>query len=415
MGGGAHLAAFFPLVAPHGHGFAKESRLRNWLIVTLSACLLAGCARQSRPETPEMHAYELSLAVSQSRAFAAWHGGFGGESSIYLQEVGGEGRLTDSPFRISDDGRLAYEPDAILAGNGIVVAWYEKDARTGHLSARLAQVTPQGRREWLTSFGDPRRQARNPVVRQVGDHLEAAWIEQAADDDGANAAAVWHQRFSLAGKPIGPARQIGQANRDTWNLNACASGDSLLVVYDAALSTKAHELQMLVVAAEGVRYVELSEDDGFASLYPDLQLNPAGQAALTWFDEKDGNQEVYLAAEPLATLESGRIATPLRVSHSKEDSIGAYLAWNGSTIGLAWSDVAGGRRDILVQTFTADGKPSGPLRAFPPGKGEASIPAIRARGAGFLVAWNDYLAQGGVGHGHSAASVLRVASLPVSR
>ena len=135
---------------------------------------------------------------------------------------------------------------------------------------------------------------------------------------------------------------------------------------------------------------------------------------MTWFDEKDGNEEVYLVAEPLEALEQGRMLSPLRVSHSQEDSIGAYVVWNGSIIGLAWSDVVSGQRDILTRTFTADGKPFGPLRVFQPIKGEASIPAIRAAGAGFLVVWNDYRVQGAAGHGHVTSSVARVASLQIS-
>ena len=360
-----------------------------------------------------MHAYELSLAVSPNGTFAAWHGGFGQEAAIYLQRVDAGGRLTGRAFKISDGKRHAYEPDLITAGDDLVAAWYEKDS-AGHLSGRLVSTMPDGKRLWETGFGHSSKQVRNPTVRQLGDHLEAAWIEQSREDDHTNRATVWHQRFTLTGKPLGPARQIGLANRDTWNINACVSGGNLIVVYDAAVSSQVHELQMIVAGAGGARQMTLGANDGFASLYPDLQVNSTGQAALTWFDEKDGNEEVYLVAEPLEALEQGRMLSPLRVSHSQEDSIGAYVVWNGSIIGLAWSDVVSGQRDILTRTFTADGKPFGPLRVFKPTKGEASIPAIRAAGAGFLVAWNDYRVQGAAGHGHVTSSVARVASLQIS-
>ncbi|MEN7538478.1 hypothetical protein [Aurantiacibacter flavus] len=82
----------------------------------------------------------------------------------------------------------------------------------------------------------------------------------------------------------------------------------------------------------------LTPPDGHASLYPDLQIGPEGVAALTWFDERDGNQEVYLqlfAAGDGALAPTGE---PRRISHGPADSIGAYIAWNGATLGLAWSD-----------------------------------------------------------------------------
>jgi hypothetical protein len=388
--------------------------LRKSLLIQALAGLIAGCSPQPASRPAEMHAYELSLTVAQGQAFAAWHGGFGQASAIYMQRLEAGDRLGGPAFKISDGTQLAYEPDLIFAAGRLVAAWYEKD-HAGHLTGRLSALTPDGKRLWLVAFGNPREQVRNPVVRERNDHLEVAWIEQPLGDDHTNRASVWYQRFSSDGQALSPARRIGQANRDTWNLNACVSGDNLIVVYDAAIGSKAHELRMVVVGENGAHQSALSPDDGFASVYPDIQVNGAGQAALTWFDTKDGNEEVYLLAEPLDALESGRMSSSFRVSYTQEDSTGAYVAWNGSTIGLAWSDVVSGRRDILVRTFTADGKPFGPVRAFRPVKGEASIPAIRASGSGFLVAWNDYLAQGAAGHAKHASSIARIASLPITR
>ena len=38
----------------------------------------------------------------------------------------------------------------------------------------------------------------------------------------------------------------------------------------------------------------LSADDGASSLYPDLAFG-AGRVAVTWWDTRDGNAEIYLA------------------------------------------------------------------------------------------------------------------------
>src|SRR5690606_2287318 len=142
--------------------------------------------------------------------------------------------------------------------------------------------------------------------------------------------------------------RIGDANRDTWNLNAAAADGKLIVTYDAALGSQAHELHMLVAGDREVIHRSLSSDDGHASLYPDLQLGPSGRAALTWFDERDGNQEVYLAVAPLDRLGEDPVQAA-RISHSTASSIGAYLAWNGNVVGLAWSDEQSRNRDIYAQ------------------------------------------------------------------
>ncbi len=389
--------------------------MRVSLIAVTLAVALAGCAPEAAPVSGEMLAYEPSLAVTPLVTFAAWHGGTGDRSLIYVQRLDGKDRPMGEPIAVSDGRRLAYEPDIIALADGLAVAWYEKDPDTGRLSAWVAGLTPQGRRTWLAPLEAGTGDARNPTVRPVGDHLEAVWIEQAATDDGSNAAAIWHQRLSPAGEPLGPPRRIGEANRDTWNLNAAVVGSGLVVAYDAALGTKAHELQMIVVRGDGaIFHRRLSEDDGHASVYPDVQISASGQAALTWFDERDGNNEVYLLAAPFDRLAGGEVPAPIRISHSEADSIGAYVAWNGRRIGLAWSDAKSGQRDIFAQTFTASGVPQGPIRSVGASPEDAGVPAIRASGDGFLIVWNDYVAGTGAGpHRDMASSTIRLARLPI--
>lgn len=367
--------------------------VRSLAIISI-ALLLAGCARGPVLVERRMRAQELSLAVTPAGSFVAWHGGFNDGSSIYVQEVA-DGQLVGSATRISDGKRLAYEPDLIAAGDRMFVAWYEKDLGTRALSVWMAGLDLTGGILWRYRLDDGTHVSRNPVVRLVGDRLHVAWIEQAGAD---NEASVWHQQFSLAGTAETPPEQIGEANRDTWNLNATVSGKSLIVTYDAALAMRAHELQMLVLSGKDVRRRQLSPDDGQASLYPDLQVNDAGQAALTWFDEKDGNREVYLLLAPLEALVTDTMPKAIRITMDKGESIGAYVAWNGSVVGLAWSDNTTGRHELYTQMFLASGRPVGPPRRISASEGQASVPSIRMSGAGFLVAWNDYITISGNGH-----------------
>src|SRR5690606_30387262 len=104
-----------------------------------------------------------------------------------------------------------------------------------------------------------------------------------------------------------------------------------------------------------------------------------------------------------------------RISHTPEDSIGAYLAWNGEVIGLAWSDRVGGQRDIFTQQFSAEGRPVTPVYRVASSSEHAGVPAIRARDDGFLIAWNHYVLRGDRAHLDVASSPARVAQVPVSR
>src|SRR5690606_30547671 len=104
----------------------------------------------------------------------------------------------------------------------------------------------------------------------------------------------------------------------------------------------------LAELADGsTRLARISTDDGFASKYPDLALGEHG-AALTWFDERDGNREIYLTVGALEALRGGAEARAQRITTTPGRSIGAYLDWNGSRIGLAWSDDSSGSYEIYA-------------------------------------------------------------------
>ncbi len=360
-----------------------------------------------------MRAHELSLAVSPDEAFTAWHGGPSGRSSIYLQGLNASGQLRGSPIQISDGLGLAFEPDLVWGAGELVVAWYERERKTGALTAWLSAVATDGERYWVAPLTGGGKQARNPVVRFHDGTFHVAWIEQ----DGLEGAeaAIWYQRFSANGSPLAPPMQVGRASPETWNLNAAVHDGAFVIAYDATLGTEAPELHMITVRNGVAEHRRLSEDDGHASLYPDLQFSASGRAALTWFDERDGNQEVYLLTADADALGSTGTAKARRITDTPEDSIGAYLAWNGEVIGLAWSDRVEGRRDIFTQQFSAEGHPTSPVYRVGSSLEHAGVPAIRGRNGGFLIAWNDYVLRGDGAHMDVASSRAQAAQVPISR
>src|SRR5690606_34395822 len=130
----------------------------------------------------------------------------------------------------------------------------------------------------------------------------------------------------------------------TWNLNAAIREDGqIALVYDAAFETRASELYLAKIHYNRSWLIRVSADDGHATKYPDIALR-GDLAALTWFDDRHGNNEVHLRYfdilavtqyDPPPVLDD---ASALRVTHSSGDSIGAYLTWNGDRLGLAWNN-----------------------------------------------------------------------------
>lgn len=78
----------------------------------------------------------------------------------------------------------------------------------------------------------------------------------------------------------------------------------------------------------------VTNDDGVASTYSDLAFG-GGRVPLAWFDERDGNREVYLHVGVPETLPARVEVAAGRITTSPGESIGAYVTWNGARFGLA--------------------------------------------------------------------------------
>lgn len=356
----------------------------------LSACLGA-CATLSPVSPPHMKAYELSLGVSGERVAVAWHGSREGLDAIFLQKVNARLEPLGPARQVTDGAQHAFEPDLILFEQDALLAWYEKSPTTGELTAWLTRLDATGREIWRVRLDAEGGSARNPVIRFTDGVIWTAWIET----HGAAEPYIWIARFDLDGKPIDVLRRAGLASRDTWNLNAAVSPDGgFHVVYDAKLTSRVSELHVLIADRRGVRHAQLSEDDDFASVYPDLAFSETGQAALTWFDERDGNEEIYLSILPAAQLERGVEGAAQRVSNTAASSIGAYLAWCGGHLTVVWSDAEPGQRELYVRRYDDAGAAQGAAVRLTRTPRQSSIPSIRAWQGECLVAWNEYVAGG---------------------
>ena len=184
---------------------------------------------------------------------------------------------------------------------------------------------------------------------------------------------------------------MADAGPTTWNVNAAIDGDGRAwVVFDATAGTRTDEIFLVVADADDAAAspVRLTDDDGIPSKYPDLAFGPHA-AAVTWFDERDGNREVYLAVAPFPWLRDRFEAHTRRVTATAGASIGAYVTWSGGRVGLAWSDDTGGESEVYFQAFDAVGAALDAAERLTSNSTASLIPAIQPWGDGFALAWNE--------------------------
>jgi hypothetical protein len=376
--------------------------------------LIAGCGGRDFivvSDTPA-GAYETSLAVFDDGYTAAWYDTRDGHAEIYIRAREREGRPAGPSRRLTTTSGNAYEPDVQPLGSDLVIGWYDK-RRDGHLTPWLGAWSREGAARWAIALAE---RGRNTVVRVDRGAVFAAWVQ----DEDENRSGVWGGWWRTDGSVLVRARRLADASRTTWNLNAAVDPSAPLdrrhawVTFDAAAGTRANELFVVDVPGGADSHghpgpqspiaVRLTTDDGFASTYPDLVVSADG-VTLTWFDARDGNEEVYLASGPRALLANPQALHPVRVTSTPGHSIGAYLARNGNRIGLAWCDDSdGGQHEIFFRPFTTAGAPMGDAVRLTHTQASSSIPAIRASGTGFALLWNEYEQPPGGGHDEEGRS-----------
>jgi hypothetical protein len=380
------------------------------------AALAAACASSGADVITAANAvaYEPSLAIFRDGLAVAWYDTRDGHGELYEQALDAAGRPYGTEVRlVTTWARDAYEPDihaveGTSSGDGFIVGWYERNAH-GTFEPRLGFWSRNGAARWIKTVA---ARGRSTVARVHGELVFAAWIE----DEAAPAAGVWTGWWNLRGEAVVAPRRVADAGKTTYNLNAALRTDGrqhgmpvAFVVFDAAVGTRAEELYLVEDDAKEARVTRLTRDDGFASKYPDLALS-GSHAALTWFDARDRNEEIYLNVGDLAALNRAGTVTGSRITTTKGRSIGAYAAWSGDRLGLAWCDDTAGQHEIHFAEFDGAGSRRGDIQRITHTKPDSLIPAIRPWRGGFALAWNEY--EGTSGHDEEGRSQVLVKLVP---
>jgi hypothetical protein len=361
------------------------------LILLLLAC--TGCGESVRYISQSGGgAFEAALAATDSGFLAAWHDVRDGNAEIYIRQLDAQGQPAGPERRLTDDREASSEPEIAPIGANVAVAWYDK-ASDGAVRPRLGVWSTDGRQRWTVVLA-PR--GRNAVVRARDRELFTAWIQ----DDTDTGSSVWGQWWTLDGKAVDAAVKLAPAGRTTSNLNAAVDRyGRAWVVFDATGATTSEEL---FVVRAGSAPVQLTADDGKASTYPDIAIS-GSRVAIAWTDERDGNKEAYVSVVISDDVADRFEARAKRLTETRGETIGTYLAWNGPLLGLTYSDDTEGQHEIYFQFLDVGGRTLGAAERITDTSRQSLIPTVQAWGEGFALAWSEY--QGAEdGHGVTAYS-----------
>jgi len=327
-------------------------------------------------------AYETALAIDKAGFAVAWYDTRDGNPEIYMRLLDESGKPSGPERRLTDTPDMSYEASLERIGDDFAIGWYEQ-ASDGKQTAMLGAWDRDGERKWLQAIAPG---SRNPVVATDGHAIFAAWIQAELDATEW----VWVGTWDRDGHESRTRVRVGLASKTTWNLNLAVDRSGVWVVFDAVASTRASELFLGRLDAEGSHFERLTRDDGAESKYPDLKISDGGRVALTWYDMRDGNDEVYLFVGGQSDVHGEIDDRSRRITTTDGESIGAYLSWNGGEVGLAWSDKTPGVHEIFFRRFDSAGMPVGSEEQITQTGAWSLVPAIRPWRKGFALAWTEY-------------------------
>ncbi len=360
-----------------------QSDFRHALVVATALFAAACSARPAQISNSRTGAFEAALTPFENGFAVAWYDTRDGNGEIYVRLLDDNGEPVSPERRLTNSPEDSFEASIDRLGEMMAVAWYEQNG-TGQQTAKLGMWTRDGANEWVHTFD---RDTRNPVVRSTSAGVFCAWVQTEADRREAVFAAWWDKHGHQTVAPI----RLGQASKTTWNLNASIDEQGRgWVVFDAEVSTRASEVYVAKADGSATTAVRLTKDDGAPSKYPDLALGAGGRAALSWQEERDGNVEVYLITGTLSDLAGEIDGRSRRVTNTPGESNGAYIAWNGDRLGLAWSDKTPGQPEVYFESLDGTGAIREAAQRITQTATWSLVPAIRPRGNGFALAWNEY-------------------------
>jgi hypothetical protein len=356
-------------------------------------CFAAACGPTGGTPITETGAGAVgaSMAATSDGFAVAWNDLRDGNAEIYLRLLNGMGEPAGPERRLTNGPELSRDVDLqVTANNNLALAWY--DEADGKMQAKLGVWSSSGEQLWATTLSSAERIGRSPVVRRDGNGLMAVWIEDLPADlanskDRPWESEVWASWWNAEGKQLRVPRMLAPAGRTTSRLSAALDSRGWAwVLYDAKSGTKTEELFVTRTNGSTSELAVLTADDGVPSRYPEITYSRDGRAAVTWHDQRDGNQEVYLFAGRMAEFVEERA---FRVTDTPGRSIGSSPAWNGRRIGVVWSDDSDGQAEVYFRPFSETGQPLGNATQLTNNETASERPSIRASGTGFALAWNE--------------------------
>ncbi len=112
-----------------------------------------------------------------------------------------------------------------------------------------------------------------------------------------------------------------------------------------------------------------------------------GEYGVSWYDSRDGNEEIYFAR---IASSGNKIGTDRRITEDSSSSSHPSSAWNGSEYGVCWHDNRDGNYEIYFARLDSSGSKIGSETRITTNSFPSFNPSLVWNGSEYALAWRDF-------------------------
>jgi len=281
-----------------------------------------------------------SVAVFESNIHIVWRDMRDGNREIYYKRSTNGGSSWSTDVRLTNNTGISFSPSVSVSGNTVHVVW--DDNRDGNYEIYY-KSSPDGG----TSWGSDTRLTDDPVnSRYASAAVSGTDVHVVWDDERDGNPEIYYKSSPDGGTSWGTDIRLTNQTADSEHPSVAVSGSTVHVVWDDNRDGN-YEI-----------YYKRSPDSGTSwgtdtrltynseqSLYPSAVASESNVHVL-WFDERDGNPEIYYKSSPNAGISWG---TDTRLTNDPANSRYASAAVSSTNVHVVWFDERDGNPEIYYK------------------------------------------------------------------
>jgi hypothetical protein len=290
---------------------------------------------------------------------------------------------------ISNSSKDSINSSIAINGKNIFIVWAEQ-SRSGMSDLFFAKSTDGGQ-----TFSEPKQITTKqgssgfPSIATDGTNLYITWMFRFPDsysgswsDDNSE---IHFSKSTDGGKTFIAPLKISADNSFSSGSEIAINGKNIFITWFNHLKSP-EEIFYSKSIDGGETFSTPKKISNNEGVHNSFIVTDGTNILVTWSDGSIGNSDIFFTK----SIDGGEtFSTPQNISNNSENSVGSYIATNGTNIFITWFEIVKGSGDIFFTKSTDGGKTFSKPQNISSDLGNSVTPSILANDNNVFLAWTD--------------------------